>query len=425
MPNIVVPFIENSDDFVNPTRKSAWMEEKGLKGTIKPLLWCLKATGLLHDVELRTRRNDDVEGESVGIEEAKRSRCSWYLSYSIFVTLLLWGNFGNSLTVFKGATSFDGLVCNQIITSTWFLQVALFALNNNIGCRHWYGVFQKWDILAKNLEFEKDKSMRRCAVFTSVLYVTWIITSLLFTSIGSLFISGNFAVFSGEASGIIIWIVFLVIYFFFSSAWFLLTASFTVTSFAVYVAFRKFNKRFNEAISADGKFTGDIEENRHQHEELVQLLRKADDIFSLYILVAIGTIIPLIIFTLYFVLFESVDLYSYVATWWSVSLSMIQITVVFVSGGIVNHVAHGPLGTIYTIDLRAMAIEQSQQLSVFLTQLTSAPIGFTAFGLFTIDKPTIITFAGSIVTYAVVVIQFKPSSDSTSVLQQVVANITA
>ena len=32
-----------------------------------------------------------------------------------------------------------------------------------------------------------------------------------------------------------------------------------------------------------------------------------------------------------------------------------------------------------------------EQMSTFLTQLTSAPIGFTAFGLFTIDKPTIIT----------------------------------
>ena len=326
---------------IGDIRKTAWMERKGLQGLLKPLLWCLKVTGLLHGIELRKpkpKENDPEEEPNIHVVENRR-RCSIYLAYSVSVNILLLANFGNSLTVFKGATSFNGHVCNQIITATWFLQVLLFALNNITGCRYWELVFKKWDAQAKMLDIEKDKNIRRGAVIASVVYVSWIIASMLFTSIGALFITDQVAVFTnGEAGGVTIFLVFLVVYFYFASVWYLLTASFVVTCFAIYTVFRRFNRKFNNAISADGKFNGDLEEYRLQHEDLLQLLRTADDIFSMYILVAIATIIPLIIFTLYFVLFKSVDLYSYVATWWSVSLSLIQITVVFIAGGVVNHV---------------------------------------------------------------------------------------
>lgn len=80
-----------------------------------------------------------------------------------------------------------------------------------------------------------------------------------------------------------------------------------------------------------------MERYRLLHVKLVELLRIADDMFSMYVLVTIATIIPLIIFTLYFVLFETVDTFSYAATWWSVGLSVIQIVFVFMAGGVVNH----------------------------------------------------------------------------------------
>ena len=340
MPNIVVPFLENGRaQSTGDVKKTAWMERKGLVDVFKPVLRCLHATGLLHGVDYRKTTKNISDEDSEKEVSGNCSRWSFSLVYSIVVTLLLATNFGNYLRVFKDVTSFNGVVCNQIITSTWFLQVTLFALNNNINCRHWNHVFKKWDDLARHLGLENNKSVPRCVLLVTILYFLWLIGSMLFMSLGSLLLTGQSLIFTtGDIENIVIWFVYLILYFFFTSSWYLLTASFAVMCFAQFTAFRKFNRKFNDAISGDGKFHEELEDYRLLHEGLMGLLRCADDIFSVYILVAIGTIIPLIIFTLYFVLFESVDTYSYVATWWSVGLSLIQITVVFIGGGAVNHV---------------------------------------------------------------------------------------
>ncbi|XP_061181144.1 gustatory and pheromone receptor 39a-like [Saccostrea echinata] len=416
MPTIVVPVMEDKRNSL----RSAWTfeEDRGLKWSFRSLLWVLKLAGLLHGVKTKETKSDEGhENEESPTTKSKR-KCSFWLVYDIVVFLILLGNFGSSLATFKNATSLDGMVCNEIITCTWFLQAACYALNNIIGCRNWNAFFEKWDALSRSLGFKHLKTPRRISIATCILYTCWLLASFGFMGIGMYFISSSGPPPPQDAASIIIKIVQMIIYYYFVSVWFLLTAMFVIACYIIYIAFRHFKKKFVGTITSDGKFNGDIENFRLQHMKLLDMLYTADDIFSMYVLVTIATIIPLIIFTLYFVLFKTVNTFAYAATWWSVGLSFIQIICVFMAGGVVNHEAHAVLSSIYTIDLRNMSPGESVQMTTFLTQLTSNPIGFTAFGLFTIDKPTIITFAGSIVTYAVVVIQFKPSGNTLDLINQ-------
>lgn len=335
MPNIVVPVAEDKG-----LRRLDWMEEKdhGLRQAFRPLLWVLKSTGLLYGVNIQQKPGGyQGENDEQPTTSGKERKCSFWLFYDIVVFLILLGNFVNSLTTFKSATSFDGNVCNEIITATWFLQAACYALNNIIGCRNWNLFFEKWDELSKSIGFRHIKTPRKISIATCILYCFWLVASFGFMGIGIYFITSSGPSPSDDAVSIIVRIVQLTIYFYFVSAWFLLTAMFVVACYVIYIAFRHFKKKFTGAISGDGKFHGDMERYRLLHVKLVELLRIADDIFSMYVLVTIATIIPLIIFTLYFVLFETVDTFSYAATWWSVGLSVIQIVFVFMAGGVVNH----------------------------------------------------------------------------------------
>ena len=336
MPTIVVPVTEER----RKSLRQGWMEEevRGLRRSFRPLLWVLKLAGLLYGVKLKQNPvGDRRESGDQQTTNVKESKCSFWLFYDIAVFLILLGNFVNSLTIFQTATAFDGNVCNEIITATWFLQVACYALNNIVSCKNWNLFFQRWDELASSLGFKDSKTPWRISVATCILYVLWLLASFGFMGIGIYFIIDSGPPPPSDAVSVIVRIVQLIIYFYFVSAWFLLTAMFVIACYVIYIAFRHFKKKFLGAISIEGKFNGDMERFRLLHMKLIELLHTADDIFSMYLLVTIATIIPLIIFTLYFVLFETVDTFSYAATWWSVGLSLIQIIFVFIAGGVVNH----------------------------------------------------------------------------------------
>ncbi|KAJ8318365.1 hypothetical protein KUTeg_003456, partial [Tegillarca granosa] len=339
--------------------KQAWNRPKNIKRILRPLLYCLKFTGLLHTVDV------SQDSDPKDVPKPKRC-CSVYKVYAIIVILILWYKFGFSLLSFRDATRFDGFVCNEIITSTWFFQVAGIAVNNYLKCNLWSDLFKKWDKISDDLKIDTEKTMKKCVITCHV----WLICAFSFTTIGFILNPTLQSPIPGTSYdvAVVFRVVFVITYFYFVTTWYLLTSIFAIIAFGAYRVYQHYNKKLKDALVGNGKFVGEIEKYRLQHYTLTRFLGTADRMLSAYVFFTIGTIIPLIIITLYFVVFQTIDTFSYIATWWSVSLSMVQLTVVFIGGGLVNHV-----------------------MSVFLNQLTSNPIGFTALGLFTIDRSTIIT----------------------------------
>ncbi|XP_013397605.2 uncharacterized protein LOC106164281 [Lingula anatina] len=92
---------------------------------------------------------------------------------------------------------------------------------------------------------------------------------------------------------------------------------------------------------------------------------------------------------------------------WAVQAVM-QLGVVSI-GALVNDQAHSPLLELNEAQLDIIPDNQLIPFQMFLNKLSVTPIGFSALGMFTIDKPTILTIIGMFLTYFFLMIQFKPS----------------
>ncbi|WAR02982.1 hypothetical protein MAR_009540 [Mya arenaria] len=74
--------------------------------------------------------------------------------------------------------------------------------------------------------------------------------------------------------------------------------------------------------------------------------------------------------------------------------------------------AHSPLEHIYTIRFSGSSNDTQLQMFMFLNRLTGTQVGLSAMKLFVVDKPTILTIAGMMITYFVLLIQFKMPVDT-------------
>ena len=88
---------------------------------MKYFLLCLRLAGLL-----RTCSTEDSATTA-----SRWRRCGLLLQmHNAVVLVLVWLNLGLVLSGFTTVTSFDGSLCNQLVTSVWFLQVALAVSNH-------------------------------------------------------------------------------------------------------------------------------------------------------------------------------------------------------------------------------------------------------------------------------------------------------
>ena len=55
-----------------------------------------------------------------------------------------------------------------------------------------------------------------------------------------------------------------------------------------------------------------------------------------------------------------------------------------------------PMNALFSIDHRRLSIKESQHVSVFLHKLCNSRTGFTALGIFTIDKATILSVSSAL-----------------------------
>ena len=299
---------------------------------IKPFLFCLRITGL----HLFNWKKED-ETVSLRIKE-----CLGRL-YMGVVPFLLLVNFVISLGQFASFTTFDGPFLNNVISSTWFLQVTCFSLNNLKRNSQWKTVYETWDKYAERYNVNTWTQTRRLSITFTVLYILWFVLAtgfLVWSTSSPAPPSGIMAQVPASVATMFTVVVFIA-YFFFISTWFLLTGQYSMISILIC---RALNLHCHEIKSAKAEnVLENIEFHRQQHDKLCSLISVADGIVSTFVLVTMFTTIPLIVLTLYFVLFISVETtsFSYVATWWSISLSTIQLAIIFIAGGAVNFSVRG------------------------------------------------------------------------------------
>ncbi|XP_048251868.1 uncharacterized protein LOC124135033 isoform X2 [Haliotis rufescens] len=71
--------------------------------------------------------------------------------------------------------------------------------------------------------------------------------------------------------------------------------------------------------------------------------------------------------------------------------------------------AHGTLQYVWMLDKERFSGIGLQKMNLFVSRLTGDTIGYNIHGLFTITMPTLLGIVGTLVTYIIVVVQFKPT----------------
>ncbi|XP_067673868.1 uncharacterized protein [Haliotis asinina] len=106
------------------------------------------------------------------------------------------------------------------------------------------------------------------------------------------------------------------------------------------------------------------------------------------------------------------------------SWGCIVMSIVGVRVNVKAHAALKHMLQIPTVHLNETTIRAVNQ---FTSLLSGTTIGYNVYGLFTISPPTVLSIVGTLVTYVVVVLQFRPPDSQTSLsslCQDLMANVT-
>ncbi|KAK6191863.1 hypothetical protein SNE40_003446 [Patella caerulea] len=86
--------------------------------------------------------------------------------------------------------------------------------------------------------------------------------------------------------------------------------------------------------------------------------------------------------------------------------------------------AHKTLDVVWKIDLSSLPDKGLKMIDIFTTKLSGSTIGYDIYGLFTLQKSNILVLFGTILTYFIVAVQFKPDGTGEKCLEML-KNITS
>ncbi|XP_063425774.1 uncharacterized protein LOC134709545 [Mytilus trossulus] len=149
-----------------------------------------------------------------------------------------------------------------------------------------------------------------------------------------------------------------------------------------------------------------MEDIRQQHQVIVNILSSVNPVLrhiagGFY---AMGT--PVICFMIYGIssgnlLWE--DGFKMIGT---IVINLVAMFAITFKGASINSMAHQPLEELHNFDMSVLPDKTVHQIVIFTNRLTGPPIGVSVYGLFVIDYSTVLMVFGTIITYAVIAIQF-------------------
>ncbi|KAK3588751.1 hypothetical protein CHS0354_024229 [Potamilus streckersoni] len=165
-----------------------------------------------------------------------------------------------------------------------------------------------------------------------------------------------------------------------------------------------------------------LEMLRKRHEEMTKVVNQSNDILKHFTFVTYAAGMPMTCFVLYGMITGQLDLSDTIfmlTCLMNINLQMILVTSL---AACLNAKIHQPLDCIFQLNLEIATEKTIQLLNVFAARVNGPPIGIGVWDLFVIDKSTILMIGGTLITYAVVVIGFKPDGQSTTSVSQVSNN---
>ncbi|KAK7480566.1 hypothetical protein BaRGS_00028142 [Batillaria attramentaria] len=110
----------------------------------------------------------------------------------------------------------------------------------------------------------------------------------------------------------------------------------------------------------------------------------------------------------------ALDLANILYQVWNIVFSVFFVTLTTALGIALNDAAHAPQDVIYAADWSQLSDRLLYKAQLFASRLGHTKIGYDVYGLFVIDKSTVLMVLGTLLTYTIVVIQFQQGPANTS-----------
>ncbi|XP_041349481.1 uncharacterized protein LOC121368799 [Gigantopelta aegis] len=190
---------------------------------------------------------------------------------------------------------------------------------------------------------------------------------------------------------------------------------YVIVSYCATVEFKMMSSQMEKRVEKEGEdLEATLEFFYRKHEVMCEFIESANKCLKPYLLLVFAVYIPMSCFILYAAIvddtaaYDTASLERVVVTSLMISSSMIGIFMVLVVGGYVNSKANDMTGHLWKIKPSSLSERGLQTLTLFTTKLCGQSVGFSVYGLFTINMPAILTIFGTILAYFIVIFQFKP-----------------
>ncbi|XP_067669182.1 uncharacterized protein [Haliotis asinina] len=154
--------------------------------------------------------------------------------------------------------------------------------------------------------------------------------------------------------------------------------------------------------------TNAIDRIRRQFEDICGLVETANDIFKHMTGSCYVASIPVVCLMLYGFIQNDLMREDHIMLIESILVSLTIVAALTLTSVVLNIKAHSGLMCLLKIDFSRWTEKDLQIVNLFVTRITSTKIGYTVYSLFTVDSSTILMLSGTLLTYVIVVLQFKP-----------------
>ena len=320
---------------VNVEENSSENIEGQLYDALKPLLICMKIMGLYY--EKPKNLNDKYSGIQFHISKI----------YSTTIVLILGLNCLRLLTMFDASEGFKPVTFSKATIIAWTLTCFCGAISCHRAGTMVNGLpefFRQWSVLHEGVCMISLKKIRRCVILYTVLCFLFAIKCTAFTIYG-FFYTEYFNAFLSpmplDNPYIDVFKYFAcAIQFLFCCAWSFSAALDYVICRVVYREFIFVNKLLSDQVNGRLQCKASFEQCRQVHQGVCRLVELADEVFSFYHAAIFVLNIVTCCLILYNMLWDPMvadDVVVCLTHVFWFTLSLANITVISVAGGLVNH----------------------------------------------------------------------------------------
>ncbi|KAK6192071.1 hypothetical protein SNE40_003615 [Patella caerulea] len=176
----------------------------------------------------------------------------------------------------------------------------------------------------------------------------------------------------------------------------------------VTIEFNACNTEFRKMLDSD-QTTEMVEMIRKRYFAITKFAEQVDDFLNPYVVLEIGVSSTCVCLYIHAIAYGHSSLIILLIWCGLLILATSEILLVLKSGVALNESAKLCLETTKYLDGRKMNRETISLVTLFIENMRSGDVGLTFMKLFILDKTTMVTVFGTMISYIIVIMQFKPS----------------